>query len=95
MFSLPERAAEARNRQVVIAFNEFQAMWQRLTLSQRAVLRAAVLEDGRELLSPDSRTRHGLGGASTVQASLRALVREETLAREGPRYVVVDALLRE
>ena len=73
----------------------FESMWQRLTLAQRAALRAAVLQDGRELLSADTRSRHRLTGASTVQASLAALVREDILTREGPRYVVVDSLLRE
>lgn len=73
----------------------FEATWQRLTLAQRAALRAAVLEEGRELLSVDARARYRLGGPSTVQASLNALMREDILAREGPRYVVVDSLLRE
>jgi uncharacterized protein len=73
----------------------FEATWQRLTLAQRAALRAAVLEEGRELLSADVRARYRLGGASTVQASLSALVREDILAREGTQYVVVDSLLRE
>jgi len=73
----------------------FEALWQRLTLPQRAVLRAVVLEDGRELLSADARTRHRLGGPSTVQAALTALTREDFISREGDRYVVVDSLLRE
>ena len=73
----------------------FEATWQRLTLAQRAALRAAVLEDGRELLSADVRARYRLGGPSTVQASLTALVRDDVLAREAPRYVVVDSLFRE
>ena len=74
----------------------FEATWQRLTLAQRGALRAAVLEDGRELLvAPTSRARYRLSGASTVQASLAALVREDVLAREGDRYLVVDSLLRE
>jgi uncharacterized protein len=73
----------------------FEATWQRLTLAQRAALRAAVLEDGRELLSADTRARYRLSGASTVQASLAALVREDILARDGDRYLVVDSLLRE
>ncbi len=60
----------------------FEATWQRLTLAQRAALRAAVLEDGRELLSADVRARYRLGGPSTVQASLTALVRDDVLARE-------------
>jgi hypothetical protein len=64
-------------------------------LPQRAVLRSVVLEDGRELMSADNRTRHRLGGASTVQAALGALRRDDVIAREGDRYVVVDSLLRE
>jgi hypothetical protein len=73
----------------------FESLWQRLTLAQRGALRAAVLQDGRELLSADTRARHRLAGASTVQASLAALVREDILARDGQRYVVVDSLFRE
>jgi uncharacterized protein len=73
----------------------FEGVWQRLTLTQRATLRAAVLEEGRELLSADVRARYRLSGASSVQASLGALVREDVLAREGDRYTVVDSLMRE
>jgi uncharacterized protein len=73
----------------------FEATWQRLTLAQRAALRAAVLQEGRELLSADTRARHRLSGPSTVQASLAALVRQDILARDGERYIVVDSLLRE
>ena len=73
----------------------FESIWQRLTLAQRGTLRAAVLEEGRELLSADVRGRYRLSGASTVQASLAALVREDVLARDGPQYVVVDSLFRE
>jgi uncharacterized protein len=73
----------------------FEAVWQRLTLAQRAVLRAVVVEDGRNLLSADVRERQRLGGASTVQAALAALVRDDVVSREGDRYGVVDSLLRE
>jgi hypothetical protein len=73
----------------------FEGVWQRLTLAQRAVLRAVVLEEGRGLLSADARTRHRLGGPSTVQAALGALMRDDVIAREGDRYLVVDSLLRE
>jgi hypothetical protein len=73
----------------------FEGTWQRLTLAQRGALRAAVLEDGRELLSADVRARHRLSGSSTVQASLAALVREDILTRDGTRYAVVDSLFRE
>jgi hypothetical protein len=73
----------------------FESIWQRLTLTQRATLRAAVIEEGQGLLSADVRGRYRLSGASTVQAALAALVREDVLARDGTRYVVVDSLLRE
>ncbi len=73
----------------------FEAAWQRLTLAQRAALRAAVLEEGLELLAADTRARYRLGGASSVQASLNALVRDDVLAREGPRFTMVDSLFRE
>ena len=73
----------------------FEGAWQRLTLAQRAVLRAVVLEEGRGLLSADVRARHRLGGPSTVQAALAALVRDDLIAREAEQYAVVDSLLRE
>jgi hypothetical protein len=73
----------------------FEAIWQRLTLAQRAVLRAVVLQNGRELLSADTRARHRLGGPSSIQASLSALVKQDLLLKEGTRHVVVDSLLRE
>jgi uncharacterized protein len=73
----------------------FEGAWQRLTLAQRAVLRAVVLEDGSGLHSADVRARHRLGGPSTVQAALAALVRDDLIAREGDRHGVVDSLLRE
>jgi hypothetical protein len=73
----------------------FESVWQRLTLAQRAVLRAVVLQGGRELLSADVRGRHRLGGPSSIQASLAALMKQDLLLKEGPQYVVVDSLLRE
>src|SRR5207302_788641 len=73
----------------------FEAAWQRLTLAQRAVLRAVVLEDGRGMHSADVRARHRLGGPSTVQTSLAALVRDDVVAREDDRFTVVDSLMRE
>jgi hypothetical protein len=73
----------------------FEESWQRLTLPQRAVLRALVLEDGRELMSVDVRTRHRLPGTSTIQAALAALLRQDIIARDAGRYVTVDSLYRE
>jgi len=73
----------------------FEESWQRLTLPQRAVLRALVLEDGRALLSADVRARHRLPGASTVQAALAALVRQDIAMKDGARYTASDSLYRE
>lgn len=73
----------------------FEAIWQRLTLAQRSVLRAVVLQSGRELLSADTRARYRLGGPSSVQASLVALVKQDLLLKEDQQYAVVDSLLRE
>ena len=73
----------------------FEALWQRLTLQQRATLRAVVLQGGREIHSADARSRHRLGGPSTIQKSLVALSKQDVLLKEGPRYLVMDSLLRE
>jgi hypothetical protein len=72
-----------------------ESAWQRLTLGQRAVLRATAIEDGLELLSADVRERHRLGGASTVQAALGALARQDLVMRDGARWIVIDSLMRE
>jgi hypothetical protein len=66
-----------------------------LTLAQRAVFRAVVLEDGHGLLSSDVRARYRLGGPSSIQTSLSALVKQDLVLKEGSQYVVVDSLLRE
>ena len=73
----------------------FEAIWQRLTLAQRAVLRAAVLQGGREMLAAETRARFRLGGPSSIQASLAALVKHDLLMKESGRYIVIDSLLRE
>ena len=73
----------------------FEESWQRLTLPQRAVLRALVIEEGRELMSADVRARHRLPGTSTVQAALAALLRQDIITKDGGRYATVDSLYRE
>jgi len=74
----------------------FEGVWQRLTLPQRATLRAVVVEHGEALLSADVRARYRLGGASSVQSSLAALRRTDLIDRDDDgRYLVVDSLFRE
>ena len=73
----------------------FEESWQRLTLPQRAVLRALVIEEGRELMSADVRTRHRLPGTSTIQAALAALLRQDIITKDAGGYATVDSLYRE
>jgi hypothetical protein len=73
----------------------FEESWQRLTLPQRAVLRALVIEEGRELMSADVRARHRLPGTSTIQSALTALLRQDIITKDDARYVTVDSLYRE
>ena len=73
----------------------FEESWQRLTLPQRAVLRALVIEEGRELMSADVRSRHRLPVTSTIQAALAALLRQDIITKDNSRYVTVDSLYRE
>ncbi|MBP7779077.1 MAG: AAA family ATPase [Acidobacteria bacterium] len=73
----------------------FEESWQRLTLAQRAALRAVVLENGREMLSADVRTRHRLSGASSVQSALTALAKQDIVMKDGASYAVTDSLYRE
>lgn len=73
----------------------FEESWQRLTLPQRATLRALVFENGRELLSADVRARYRLPGASSVQSALAALARQEVVLKGNGQYVVSDSLYRE
>jgi hypothetical protein len=73
----------------------FEALWQRLTLAQRGVLRAVVLQGGKELLSADTRARHRLGGPSSIQAGLAALQKQDLVMKEDGRHVVIDSLFRE
>jgi hypothetical protein len=73
----------------------FEEAWLRLTLAQRAVLRALVLEQGRELMSEGVRVRRRLPGASSVQSALAALVKQDVVMKTGSRYVVSDSLYRE
>jgi len=73
----------------------FEESWQRLTLPQRAVLRALVIEEGKELMSADVRTRHRLPVTSTIQAALAALLRQDIITKDDGHYAVVDSLYRE
>src|SRR5262245_43971749 len=73
----------------------FQTVWHTLTQAQLSVFRTVVLHNGQGLLSADVRARYRLGGPSSIQASLAALLKQDLVLKEGTQYVVVDSLLRE
>ena len=72
----------------------FEESWQRLTLPQRAVLRALVSRKDASswppTCGPDIACR-----APTVQAALAASLRQNTITKDSGRYVTVDSLYRE
>ena len=73
----------------------FEESWQRLTLPQRAVLRALVLEHGRELLSADVRARYRLP-VPPASSPHWLHSQDRTSSLKGERgYVVSDSLYRE
>src|SRR5688572_32717638 len=54
--------------------------------------RALVIEEGREWMSADVRSRHRLPVTSTIQAALAALLRQDIITKDSGRYVTVDSL---
>ena len=74
----------------------FEGMWERLTLLQRAALRAIVHEDGVSIMSADTIARYRMTVASSIQISIGRLLSLEIVHREDDgRYTVVDSLMRE
>ena len=72
----------------------FSLVWDRATSLQRRVLLALAREPGRPLGS-DYRRRHDLPGPSSVQRALQSLVREELVARQGPKHRIAEPFLAE
>ena len=74
----------------------FEATWQRLTLSQRGVLRAVVLEEGTRA-AVGGRRVNAIGSAAPRACSTRSARSCATMssAATAGRYVVVDSLMRE
>jgi hypothetical protein len=72
----------------------FSLLWERSAAAQRMVLQALAAEAPGHPLSGDYRRRHGLPPTATVQTALAALVRAETVSREGRgTYVIAEPFL--
>jgi uncharacterized protein len=72
----------------------YVAIWDSLSQHQRAVL-ASIAADGRAVYSEQYRLRHKLGGAGSVQTSLRALETKELVERSNGDWIVSDAFVGE
>jgi uncharacterized protein len=73
----------------------FSAAWDRLSLHQRQVLQAVARGGGRNVFAATYLAAHRLGSHSSVQTSLRLLVKEQVLAKVQDEYRFTDPFLRE
>ncbi len=73
----------------------FSAAWERLSLHQRQVVQAIAKGGGRNMFSRDFLTTHRLGSHSSVQTSLRLLLKEQVLFKTNGEYRIADPFFRE
>lgn len=73
----------------------YGALWDRLSLHQRQVLQAIARGGGRNVFAADYLAAHRLGSHSSLQTSLRQLVKEQVLVKIHDEYRFTDPFLRE
>lgn len=73
----------------------FSTAWDRLSLHQRQVLQAIARAGGRNVFASDFLTVHRLGSHSSVQTSLRQLLKEQILLKVNGEYRIADSFFRE
>jgi hypothetical protein len=73
----------------------FSAAWERLSLHQRQVVQAIAQGGGRNVFSSGFLTSHRLGSHSSVQTSLRLLLKEQVLFKTNGEYRIADPFFRE
>jgi hypothetical protein len=73
----------------------FSGTWERLSLHQRQVLQAIARSGGRNVFSAVFLQAHRLGPPSSVQTSLRLLLKGQLLSRTDGEYRITDPFLRE
>ena len=73
----------------------FSAAWDRLSMHQRQLLQAIAKGGGRKVFAREFLTTHRLGSHSSVQTSLRQLLKEQILLKAGGEYRISDAFFRE
>ncbi len=73
----------------------FGAAWDRLSLHQRQVLQAIARSGGRNVFAAGFLAAHRLGSHSSVQTSLRLLLKDQVLSRTNGEYRFADPFFRE
>ena len=75
--------------------SHFGTLWDRLSLHQRQVLQAIARSGGRNIFAADFLAAHRLGSHSSVQTSLRMLLKDQLLFKSNGEYRFADAFFRE
>jgi hypothetical protein len=86
---------EAISRIVSQDSPHFSGLWDRLSLHQRQLLQAIAQGGGRNVFAAQFLASHRLGSHSSVQTSLRLLLKEQVLSRTDGEYRFTDAFFRE
>ncbi len=73
----------------------FSAAWDRLSLHQRQVLQAIARGGGRGIYGAGFLAAHRLGSHSSVQTSLRQLLKEQIVVKAEGEYRIADPFFRE
>jgi AAA+ ATPase superfamily predicted ATPase len=73
----------------------FSTAWDRLSLHQRQVVQAIARGGGRNVFASEFLTAHRLGSHSSVQTSLRQLLKEQIVLKVNGEYRIADSFFRE
>jgi len=75
--------------------SHFSTVWDRLSLHQRQVLQAIARSGGRNVFASEFLLTHRLGSHSSVQTSLRQLLKEQVLFKTNGEHRFADPFFRE
>jgi hypothetical protein len=87
--------AEAIARIIEQDASHFSAVWDRLSLHQRQVMQAIARSGGRRIFAAEFLASHRLGSHSSVQTSVRMLLKDQALFRANGEYRFADPFFRE
>jgi AAA+ ATPase superfamily predicted ATPase len=73
----------------------FSIMWDQLSLHQRQVLQAIARGGGRNVFASEFLVAHRLGSHSSVQTSLRQLLKEQVVFKVNGEHRIADPFFRE